>query len=115
MSLTPQQVQKISVLTEINRKIDELKDAAKEIESWLRNDLGNGEHEVDETTAVKIKPQLQFSQDQARAILPPALLKLVTHEVIDPKLARKILPAETVALCLKEVGQPTVKVVINDD
>lgn len=115
MNLTPEQTSKIKILADINQRIETLKTDAQEIESWLRESLGVGEHDVDDGQRVAIKRQLQFDQAKAKKIIPPSIIALCKSDNIDPKKARKILPVETIALCLKEVGKPTVKIVEVDD
>lgn len=101
-------------LAYLEGKLAEFSEARDEVKSQLR-ELGIGEHVVDGGPTVVIRQTYRFDGALASKVLPAPLLKLITVERPDPRLAKSKLPETVYQKCLKAVGQSEVKLVTEEE
>ena len=90
------------------KALDERKIAAKLILAEVLTTIGqDAVDENGEVFATVRAGARRFNAEEAKRNLPPAALKMVTVEMIDPLLAKELLPSSLYELCTKQ-GSPTI-------
>lgn len=97
-----------SELDKVLGDIDDLTARAEKLKERLRRSLGRGVYTVNGRPAFSIVPNNQWSEEQAREILPAPVIRELTTEMIDRATARKVLGDAWYRLCQRPVGKDKV-------
>ena len=95
-------------LDEILGEVDDLTARAEKLKERLRRSLGRGVYTVDGRPAFSIVPNNQWSEEQAREVLPAPVIRELATEMIDRATARKVLGDAWYRLCQRPVGKDKV-------
>jgi len=95
-------------LDEILGEIDDLTARAEKIKDRLRKRLGQGRYTVNGKAAFSIVPNNQWSEDQARRVLPGEVVRELEGLMIDRAKARKAMGDAWYQLCQRPVGKDKV-------